>query len=213
MAKLRSIAMLMALGLSGAAWAVQVPAPPEPADAQAEPPSGTDPQSTQNPDPQSASSQHQRDVTKQPASESTPNESPDPSAASSPHQKGTVGETPHAGMAGAAPKVVGLQVQSPTGEALGAVIDVTLDASRQPEYVVISTGNDTATAVPYATAASMIKGNKVVVDRTKLQNSPQVAASELRDKANSKWRADADKYWSANAIRSASPGSSQPKDR
>jgi len=217
MAKLRSIAMLMALGLTGTAWAAQTPAPPDPADAQASPPTGTEPSSTQNPDPQSASSPHQRDVTKQPASESAPNESPDPSAAASPHQKGTVGETPHAGMAGAAPKVVGLQVQSPAGEALGAVIDVTLDAQRQPEYVVISTGNDTATAVPYATASALIKGNKVVVDRTKLQNSPQVAQSELRDKANSKWRADADKYWAAGGIRSASPGTGsdkpQPKDR
>jgi hypothetical protein len=206
MAKLRSIAMLMALGLTSAAWvAAQTPAPPEPEDAQA----------AQNPDPQAASSPHQRDVTKQPATESAPNESPDPEAASSPHQKGTVGETPHAGMAGAVPKVVGLQVQSPTGESLGAVIDVTMDASRAPEYVVISTGTDTATAVPYVTVVSMIKNNKVIVDRTKLQNSPQVAQSELRDKANSKWRADSDKYWNAdNTIRSASPGTvERPKER
>jgi hypothetical protein len=66
----------------------------------------------------------------------------------------------------------------------------------------------------------MIKGNKVVMDRTRLQNSPQVAQSELRDKSNSKWRADADKYWSAGALRTASPGAGtddpqkqKPKDR
>jgi hypothetical protein len=216
MAKLRSIAMLMALGLTGAAWAAQTPAPPNPADAQAAPPTGTEPQSTGNPDPQSASSPHQRDVTKQPATETTPNENPDPAGASSPHQKGTVGETPHAGMAGREPKIVGLEVQSPSGQALGAVVDVTMDAQRMPEYAVVSTGSDTMTAVPYKTVVSMIKDNKVIFDRTKLQNSPQVAQSELRDKSNSKWRADADKYWSGD-IRTATPSAGSekpiPKDR
>jgi len=70
--------------------------------------------------------------------------------------------------------------------------------------------------VPYKTVVSMIKGNKVIFDRTKLQNSPQVAQSELRDKSNSKWRADADKYWSGD-IRTANPsaGTDKParKDR
>jgi hypothetical protein len=216
MAKLRSIAMLMALGLTGAAWAAQTPPPPAPGDAQAAPPTGTEPESTQNPDPQSASSPHQRDVTKQPASEATPNESPDPDAASTPHQRGTVGETPRASMAGQEPKIVGLQVQSPSGQSLGSVIDVTMDAQRMPEYAVISTGSDTMTAVPYKTLMSMVKGDKVILDRTKLQNSPQVAQSELRDKSNSKWRADADKYW-AGDIRTATPGAGTdkpiPKDR
>jgi sporulation protein YlmC with PRC-barrel domain len=215
MAKLRSITLLAALGLAGVTYAEQNPTPQ--ADTQAEPPTVTDPQSTQNPDPAAASSPHQRDVTKQPGTESTPNESPDPEAASSPHQKGTVGETPHAGMAGTATKLVGLQVVSPSGEPLGSVIDVTMDASRQPEYAVISTGNDTSTAVPYSAVAAMIKDNKIVMDRTRLQNSPQVAQSELKDKSNSKWRADADKYWSAGAIRSASPGTGvkpeEPRDR
>lgn len=209
MAKLRSISMLAALGLAGAAFAAQNPVSPGPADAQAAPP--TDAQSTQNPDPASSSSPHQRDVTKTPGSETAPTDSPDPEGASSPHQKGAVGETPHAGMAGAATKLVGLQVQSPTGEPLGAVIDVTMDASRQPEYVVISTGNDTSTAVPYSAVAAMVKGNKVIMDRTRLQNSPQVAQSELRDKSNSKWRADADKYWSAGAVRTATPGAGTDK--
>jgi len=168
MAKLRSIAMLMALGLSGAALAAQTPPPPE------------------------------------------------PESASSPHQKGTVGETPSDAVSAQEPKIVGLEVQSPTGQSLGAVIDVTMDAQRMPEYAVISTGNDTMTAVPYKTVLSMVKGDKVIFDRTKLQNSPQVAQSELRDKSNSKWRADADKYW-AGEIRTATPGAGTdkpvPKDR
>jgi sporulation protein YlmC with PRC-barrel domain len=206
------VAVLGAFGIAGAAYAAQTPAPPEPADStQATP--------QQNPDPAAASSPHQREATGQQTQESVPNENPDPQGAASPHQKGTMGQAPDGAMAHATPKIVGLQVISPTGEALGSVVDVTMDAQHQPEYVVVSTGNDTMTAVPYSTASSMIKNNKVVMDRTKLQNSPQVAQSELRDKSNSKWRADSDKYWSSGGVRTASPGAGsdyeqpKPKDR
>jgi hypothetical protein len=99
-----------------------------------------------------------------------------------------------------------MQVISPSGQSLGSIIDVTMDAQHQPEYAVISTGNDTMTAVPYSAVASMVKNDKIIMDRTRLENSPQVAQSELRDKSNSKWRADADKYWSAGAVRMATPG-------
>jgi sporulation protein YlmC with PRC-barrel domain len=194
------MAMLVALGLAGVAYAAQTPAPPDPADTQGAPPQD------QSPDPAAASSPHQRDVTQQPSEETAPNANPDPESASTPHQKGTVGQMPHEGMAGTAKNLVGMQVISPAGESLGSVIDVTMDAQRQPEYAVISTGNDTMTAVPYSAVASMVKSNKIIMDRTRLENSPQVAQSELRDKSNSKWRADADKYWSAGAVRMASPG-------
>lgn len=207
---LRPLGLLVALGVTGAAVAAPAanpnPIPPDPADTQATAPSSAS-QPAQSPEPQAASSPDQRDVTQQPGTDETvPAQSPEPeAAAASPHQRGAVGETPDAGIAGAAPKIVGLEVRSPVGESLGAVIDVVVDADRQPAYAVISTGNDTATAVPYAVVAPMVKGDKVIIDRTRLENSPQVAQSELNDKANSKWRADADKYWSAGAVRSASP--------
>jgi hypothetical protein len=115
--------------------------------------------------------------------------------------------------------MVGMEVQSPSGEPLGAVIDVVLDPTGEPAYVVISTGADTATAVPYSTASPMVKGKKFVMDRSKLQNSPQVAQSDVHDKSNTKWRTQSDRYWGSQqgSMRSASPGtdSSQqkPKDR
>src|SRR5262245_17970067 len=119
MAQLRSIAMLIALGLAGMAYGAQqpAPAPPDAADTQAAPPTTPDAQSTQMP---------------------------------TPHQKGSMGQQTLQGNMAASPKIVGMAVLSPTGEVLGSVIDVTMDSSRQPEYVVISSGNDTMTAVPYA---------------------------------------------------------------
>jgi hypothetical protein len=80
-----------------------------------------------------------------------------------------------------------------------------MDPSGEPEYVVISTGPNTATAVPYATVALMVQDDRLVMDRTKLQNSPQVAKSEIQDRSNTKWRSEADRYW-GGTIRSASPG-------
>lgn len=205
MAKLASIAALTVLGLASAAYAVQNPAPPDPADTQEAPPTSPEAQAPGSTDPDAASGSRSREPAQQPSRVSPPDaSSPDPDAAATPHQRGAIGKTPTPDMN--SENVVGLQVQSPQGETLGSVIDVVLDSAHQPEYAVISTGNDTATAVPYATVKSMIRGNKVVVDRTRLENSPQVAQDELRDKSNTKWRADADRYWRAAAIRSASPG-------
>ena len=187
MDKLRTVSFLATLGLVAAAFA-QAQTPP--ADTQ----SAAPPETT--------------------TSQTTP--SPDPAAASSPHQQGTVGAAPHAGMMGTASKMVGLQVQSPVGETLGSVIDVVLDSSGRPDYVVISTDTDTATAVPYAAVAPMVRNDKVILDRTRLQNSPQVAQSDLHDKTNTKWRTQADRYWGQGTMRSASPGtqpSQTPRDR
>ncbi|HEV7716956.1 MAG TPA: PRC-barrel domain-containing protein [Steroidobacteraceae bacterium] len=215
MNKLRSVSMLAAagiatLGIGSTAFAQYQPAPQAPG-------AESSPQTSQSPDADAASSPHQRDVTSRPGTpETSTTESPDPDAASSPHQRGAVGDTPAMGQDRAidAPKIVGLEVVSTTGQPLGAVIDTVLAPTGEPDYVVISTGEDTATAVPYSAANSMVTNNKLVVDRSKLQSSPQVVQSDLRDKANTKWRKAADTYWGTGTIRSASPGDvRKPKDR
>ncbi|MBX5462100.1 MAG: PRC-barrel domain-containing protein [Steroidobacteraceae bacterium] len=210
MAKLRSVSFLIAASLAGAAYVQTPDAPPDPADTQASPPSSTEP--TAPTQPEGASSRHQRDATDEPGSESRPAPGREPQSASNPPPRGAVGETPSPGAEVAnGAHLVGLEVQSPQGESLGAVIDLTMDPSGEPEYVVISTGPNTATAVPYATAALMAEDDRIVMDRTKLQNSPQVAKSEIQDRSNTKWRSEADRYW-GGTIRSASPGDSSRKN-
>jgi hypothetical protein len=207
MDKLRSLSALAALCLASAAFG-QNQASPNPADAQAIP------QTAPSPDPNAASSPHQRDVTSQPGAETAPTASPDPDAAASPHQEGVIGSAPKAGLAANTPRIVGLQVVSPAGEQLGSVIDVVPNEKGEPAYAIVSTGADTATAVPYASVSPMVRDNKVVFDRHRLENSPQVAQTDLQDKANSKWRLQADRYWGAATIRSASPGRAPtPVDR
>ncbi len=205
MNRLRSLSMMAALGLASAAYA-QTQAPPD-----TTPPPGT----TQTPpagstDPNGASSPHQRDVTAQPGTEATPSTSPDPSAAASPHQRDAVGPTRTADAGTTAvPQIVGLEVDTPAGERLGAVVDLVLDPSGQPAYVVIATPADAA-AVPYRTASSMVQGNKVVVDRAKLKRAPKVKRDSLKDSSNTAWQGKSDAYWNEGqgSTRSASPGTS-----
>src|SRR5262245_5492990 len=133
-----------------------------------------------------------------------------------PTPEGAAENTPRDNVAGL-PSIVGLEVISPAGEMLGNVI--TVIASTTGRYAIISTGNDTATAMPYEAVAPMVNEGRVVIDKTKLQNSPQVAQADLHDKGNTKWRQQADTYWAGQSpgrIRSASPGTNpdqQPKER
>jgi PRC-barrel domain len=150
-------------------------------------------------------------------------QSPAPETPEAAPQAGVVTDTPQAATTVDMPKLVGMEVRSPTGQALGTVIDLVANKSGAPGYVVISTGADTATAVPYDAVSTRVREGKVIMDRTKLQNSPQVVQSDLHDKANTKWRQQADTYWAGQKadsnterVRSASPapeGSPQPKER
>lgn len=220
MDKLPMLGMLAALGLASAAYAQYQPPPDTQSTPQSTPQTSQSPDSSEpskSPDPDAASSPHQRDVTGQSETQETrPTESPESSAASTPHQRGAVGKEGGAseGMAGKAgsSKVVGLQVESTTGQSLGTVSDVVADSGGQPAYAMISTGTDTMTAVPYDAVRSMMSGDKIVMDRTLLENSPQVSRNEMKDKSDTSWKTEADRYWSSS-IRSASPGNEEPPAR
>ncbi len=150
-------------------------------------------------------------------------QAPAPTTPESTPQTGAVADTPQTATTLDSPRLVGMEVRSPAGQVLGTVIDVVADKSGAPGYVVISTGTDTATAVPYDAVSARVRNGKVLMDRTKLQNSPQVAQSDLHDKANTKWRQQADTYWAGqkvdpneSRVKSASPapeGSQVPKER
>lgn len=86
-------------------------------------------------------------------------------------------------------------VQSPAGEPIGRVKDIVPDAgSGDPAYVVITTRSGT-TAVPYAVISPMFQNGHVVLDRSKLDSAPRVKEEQLREKDDSRWRKEADRYW------------------
>jgi hypothetical protein len=216
---LRSLGMLTALGVLSVA-STQALAEQGAATAQATPPT-TETQPNTSPDADSAASPHQKDVTAgqgvSPGSDDAPPpvEDSDPTSAASPHQRdavqGPAGANERAAgkdkqMAGATKpkdKLVGLPVETSSGQQLGSVVDIVRDKAGTPTYAVIAIDNDTA-AVPYDTATAMIHNGKVVMTQAKLSGAPKVKQSEWLDQASSTWRTQADKYW--GSTRTASPG-------
>lgn len=222
---LRTLRMLSAVGLlaaSAQALAAQDAAPQVPPSTQTEP--------NRSPDPNAASSPHQRDVTGQEQTDRTgkgideapPTQNPDPSGATSPHQQDTVkgpeGATERAAgkdkeMAGDTKpkdKLVGLIVETPAGEPIGSVVDIVRDDDGMPTHVIIAMDTDT-TAVPYATATSMVRDGKVVMNQQRLAGAPKVKQTEWLEETGSKWRTDSNRYW--GNTRTASQGDENESEK
>jgi hypothetical protein len=92
------------------------------------------------------------------------------------------------------PELVGLQVVSPSDAPIGEVIDVVFDSRGQPDFVVIASEGDNA-AVPYRTASSMIESGKVIMDSARLKDAPKIDRGEWRNRADSGWKREANRYW------------------
>jgi hypothetical protein len=101
---------------------------------------------------------------------------------------------------------VGAQVQTPTGEPLGTVVEVVNDqATGQPAFAVITAGDHT-TAVPYTAAASMVQQNAIVMDRSRLESAPHLEQGEWRNQTSGTWATEANSYWGQGETRTATPG-------
>ena len=94
----------------------------------------------------------------------------------------------------AAAKFVGRAVVTSSDAPLGKVSEVVFDAKGQPAFVVIS-AQGKSSAMPYETASSMMSGDKVIVDKTKLQGAPKLKAGEWRDQSSTSWKSEASRYW------------------
>jgi sporulation protein YlmC with PRC-barrel domain len=121
-----------------------------------------------------------------------------------------------------APKLVGMKVQTATGDSLGQIKDVVIDKSGQTSYAVIAYGatlNVAAkqTAVPWAAVSPMIKGDKLVMDQSQLEQAPVLSNSRKLDPSSGTWSRDANVYWRSVKMRtvdpqpSSAPGAIPPK--
>jgi len=219
---LRALRMLSAVGLLTAASAQALAAQDAP-----QVPRSTQTEPNRSPDPDAASSPHQRDVTGEENADRTgkgideapPSQNPDPSGATSPHQHDTVKgpeganeraagkDKQIAGDTKPKDKLVGLIVESPAGEPIGSVVDLVRDDSGMPTHVIIAMDTET-TAVPYATAASMVRDGKVVMNQQRLAGAPKVKQTEWLDDTSSQWRTDANRH--CGNTRTATPGDEKP---
>jgi sporulation protein YlmC with PRC-barrel domain len=157
-------------------------------------------------DPAAASSPQQRDATSMQAPERTTTGSPEASSASSPHQRDAVSGS-HESDANApggtstklASKFTGMKVQTAAGESIGEVKSVLFDSKGGASYAVISYSGTKGsgikrTAVPWATVGAMVHGDKLLVDRSQLEQAPLIL-SDKPDPASGTWSHEADSYW------------------
>ena len=118
-----------------------------------------------------------------------------------------------------ASKLVGMKVQTASGDSLGQIKNVVIDKSGQTSYAVIAYGATAAkqTAVPWAAVSPMIQGDKVVMDQSQLEQAPVLSKSQKLDPSSGTWSRDANVYWRSVKMRSvdpqpsSAPGASPPK--
>jgi hypothetical protein len=198
MKTLHSLSVVAALGLASTVFA-QAQTAPNP--TQTEPSAQT---STETTAPSASSSPHQRQATSTSTPESATTGSAEPSAASTEHQREALSSTR---VADASPTgkqataILGMKVIS-SGESLGEVKEVLRDEKGNASYAVISHGSvmgigGKRTAIPWVTVKSMMQDDKLVIDRSQLEEAPVLSNDKTPDSSSGKWSRDADAYWRA----------------
>jgi sporulation protein YlmC with PRC-barrel domain len=201
MKMLHSLSMVAALGLAGTAYAQAA-----------------------NPDttaPGTASSPHQRQATSTTSPESAPTGRTEPSAASSQHQR----DATH--VAEASPKtgkwdarMVGMKVQMSSGETLGEVKELLVDSKGTASYAIISHGGVMGVgakrvAIPWANVQAWVQDDKLVMDRSQLEQAPVLSGTKTPDATSGTWSQDADAYWrtKVSTTRADAPAPIPAKER
>ena len=113
-----------------------------------------------------------------------------------------------------ASKLVGMNVQTASGDRLGQVKEVVIDKSGQASYAVIAYGPTAAkqTAVPWAAVSPMIHGDKVVMDQAQLEQAPVLSKGQKMDPSSGTWSRDANVYWRSVKMRTVDPQPSGTPD-
>jgi len=201
MDKLRTLSIAAAVSLALAACAQNQSTPDDTSGSQS---------STASTPPSSTSSDTSTASTTPDSSASSTSESGTMSADSSTSESGaTPPADPSMGAGAAAPVVIGLQVETPTGEPLGTVVEIVADAATgQPLFAVITAADET-TAVPYSAATSMVQDDALVMDRSRLEAAPHLEQGEWRDQSRGTWANEANSYWGQGETRTATPGTEE----
>jgi sporulation protein YlmC with PRC-barrel domain len=115
-------------------------------------------------------------------------------------------------------KMVGTKVQMSTGENLGEVKEVLRDTRGDPSYAVISHGgvmgmSAKRTAVPWAAVKAAMQGDKLIMDRSQLDQAPVLPNGKTPDASSGTWSRDADLYWRAKvSTATGSDGNTSPSN-
>jgi sporulation protein YlmC with PRC-barrel domain len=95
-------------------------------------------------------------------------------------------------------KLIGKNVESSDGQTIGQVKDVVIDGQAKITHFILShgrLGSTRLTAVPYDVVKRSMQGERIVLDRTRLQNAPSFEESNFPNIASSDWSRSVDRYW------------------
>jgi sporulation protein YlmC with PRC-barrel domain len=93
----------------------------------------------------------------------------------------------------------GMNVETSAGAILGRVVEVVVDGYGHGSFAVVAYGGvmrfgTSYTAVPWATVAGMLEKDRLVVDRSNLENAP-LLRGKRPDSGDPDWRHQAARYW------------------
>lgn len=121
-------------------------------------------------------------------------------------------------------KIVGQEVQTPTGDSLGKVEELVLDRTGQVTHAIISYGGtfgmgEKFTAVPWQVFSSKLAGDKVVLEEQLVKQAPSFNEGKWPDLTSKTWSQQMDRFWSQQAgggqqqtpMRSATAPTSTPE--
>jgi hypothetical protein len=100
--------------------------------------------------------------------------------------------------------IVGMKIETPAGALLGRVQDVVMDGYGRPSFAIVSYGGvmglrSRYTAIPWATVAEMLDRDRLLVDRSNLENSPLLMSAKPQPE-DKDWRRAAEGYWNGKIV-------------
>ena len=204
MIRLQTLGLATALGLAGAVLA-QTPSPSTTTGTDArtsESQTGTPPISGSD----TTSTSGQQSGATQPGGSASPASTDEDSMSAESTRTAAAGDKSSQADEHRVSKLIGKNVESPTGDTIGEVNDVVIDAEGKATHVIVSAGRPGSTkmvAVPYQTLKQAMKGETVVLDRTRLENAPSFEESNFPNVASSTWSSETDRYWARSRTAAA----------
>lgn len=97
-------------------------------------------------------------------------------------------------------KLVGIEVQTATGESVGKVEDLVLDSSGRITHAIVAHGGtlgvgEKLTAVPWRVVAAQLSGDKLILEREQIKQAPSFQDGRWPNLTSANWSRQFDEYW------------------
>jgi hypothetical protein len=100
--------------------------------------------------------------------------------------------------------IVDMRIETPAGARLGRVRDVVIDGYGRASFAIVAYGGVMGagtryTAIPWAAVAEMLDRDRLLVDRSNLENSPLLLSAKP-EPGDTDWRRAEESYWNGKIV-------------